>query len=108
MRMRKWAPTVALIALLVPAVAVPQTKTGQSGVYEELNLFGEAFERIRQDAVEPVTDGRLIETAIAGMLASLDPLSVYMTEAEYKASRTPQSEDTGSVGLVLTLDSGQL
>ena len=106
--MRKWVPTVALLGLLVPAAAFPQTKTGQSAVYEELNLFGEAFERIRQDAVEPVADARLIETAIAGMLASLDPQSVYLTEAEYKALQAPPGDDTGSTGLVVTLDSSQL
>jgi carboxyl-terminal processing protease len=106
--MRKWVPSVVLLALLAPAVAFSQAKNGKSGVYEELNLFGEAFERIRQDAVEPVADGRLIETAIAGMLASLDAQSVYLNEAEYKASQAQASDTDGSVGLVLTLDAGQL
>jgi carboxyl-terminal processing protease len=108
MRMRKWVPTVALFVLLAPTVAFPQATTNQSGVYEELNLFGEAFERIRQDAVEPVTDGHLIETAIAGMLAGLDPQSVYLNETEYKALQAQQKEETGSTGLVVTLDSSQL
>jgi carboxyl-terminal processing protease len=108
MRMRKWVPTLVLLALLAPTAALPQNKNTKSGVYEQLNLFGEAFERIRQDAVEPVGDRRLIETAIAGMLAGLDPHSVYLTETEYKALQTPSESDTGSVGLVLTLDNGQL
>ncbi len=108
--MRKWVPTLVLLALLAPASALPQTKSSKSGVYEQLNLFGEAFERIRQDAVEPVADRRLIETAIAGMLSGLDPHSVYLSEDEYKAQQTPAAGDSdiGSVGLVLTLDSGQL
>ena len=45
-----------MVVLLAPAAALPQTKSGKSGVYEQLNLFGEAFERIRHDAVEPVGD----------------------------------------------------
>jgi carboxyl-terminal processing protease len=114
--MRKWVPTLVLLvllALLAPAPALPQTQTAKSskgGVYEQLNLFGEAFERIRQDAVEPVADHRLIETAITGMLAGLDPHSVYLSEEEYKAQQAPVAGDgnVGSVGLVLTLDSGQL
>ena len=57
-----------MLVLLAPATALPQSKNTKSGVYEQLNLFGEAFERIRQDAVEPVADGKLIETAIAGMM----------------------------------------
>jgi len=91
-----------------PVAAFPQAKSGKSGVYEQLNLFGEAFERIRQDAVEPVADGRLIETAIAGMLSGLDPHSVYLSEAAYKALQEPPEGATGSIGLVVTLDAGQL
>ena len=140
MRMRKWVPTLVLLALLAPAVAFSQNKSApspapnpapaapapvpapgpavapgpaavansKSSVYEQLNLFGEAFERIRQDAVEPVGDRRLIETAITGMLASLDPGSAYLSEDEYKAQQTPSDPQTGSIGLVVTIQSGQL
>src|SRR5436190_4275053 len=99
--MRKWFFAAGLAAFLAPAVALPQSPTSpqppakadpakpeaakpeaakpdKSSVYEQLNLFSEAFERIRQDAVEPVADQKLIETAIAGMLSGLDPNSVYM------------------------------
>jgi carboxyl-terminal processing protease len=108
MRMRKWVPTLALLALLTPTAAFPQSKTAKGGVYEQLNLFGEAFERIRQDAVEPVADRKLIETAIAGMMSSLDPHCVYLSEAEYKAMQAPDQTATGSTGLVITLDGGQV
>ena len=74
------------------------------GVYEQLNLFGEAFERIRNDAVEPVGDSKLVRTAISGMLSGLDPRSVYLTEAEYKALQSKAPEDTAATGLVLTMD----
>ncbi len=84
------------------------TTSGKSSVYEQLNLFGEAFERIRQDAVEPVTDQKLIETAIAGMMASLDPNCVYLTEDEYKAQQQPSDQASGSTGLVVTIDGGAL
>ena len=50
--MRKTALAVVLIAFLAPTAALPQAKSGKGGVYEQLNLFGEAFERIRQDAVQ--------------------------------------------------------
>jgi len=106
--MRKWVPTLALLVLLVPAAAYPQSKNSKSGVYEQLNLFGEAFERIRQDAVEPVADRKLIETAIAGMMAALDPHCVYLSEAEYKALQSPGDTASGSTGLVITLDGGQV
>jgi carboxyl-terminal processing protease len=106
--MRKWVIGAALVAFLAPAAAFPQAKTGKSGVYDQLNLFGEAFERIRQDAVEPVSDGKLIQTAISGMLSGLDPHSVYLTENEYKALQNPPTDESASTGLVVTLDNGQL
>ena len=106
--MRKWVPTLVLVAFLAPHAALPQAKNTKSGVYEQLNLFGEAFERIRQDAVEPVGDRKLVETAISGMLASLDPNSVYLSEDEYKAQQSAAETQTGSIGLVVTIDAGQL
>jgi carboxyl-terminal processing protease len=106
--MRKSALVLALIVFFAPAAAVPQEKSANSGVFEELNLFDEAFERIRHDAVEPVGDKKLIQTAIAGMLAGLDPRSVYLSEAEYKALQAQTSGDSGSTGLVVTLDNGQV
>src|SRR3954468_1490889 len=113
--MRKSVLALALIAFAVPQMALtgtalPQTKAAKSsgsasgGVYEQLNLFGEAFERIRNDAVEPVGDSKLVRTAISGMLSGLDPRSVYLTEAEYKALQSKAPEDTALTGLVLTMD----
>src|SRR5712692_4980778 len=106
--MRKSAMAVALIVFLAPSAALPQTKSGNSAVYEQLNLFGEAFERIRHDAVESVADKKLIETAIAGMLNGLDPHSVYLNETEYKALLAPTAEGSASTGLVVTHDNGQV
>ena len=127
MSMRKPVPMprlvlFTLLVLLAPASAWPQATPAaaqsqpqspppppaKSSVYEQLNLFGEAFERIRQDSVEPVSDEKLIETAISGMLAGLDPNCVYLTEDEYKAKQAPADQSTGSTGLVVTIDAGQL
>ena len=113
--MSKSVLALALIAFAVPQMALtgtalPQTKAAKSsgsasgGVYEQLNLFGEAFERIRNDAVEPVGDSKLVRTAISGMLSGLDPRSVYLTEAEYKALQSKAPEDSATTGLVLTMD----
>ena len=106
--MRKSMMAVALIVFLAPVAALPQQKSGKSGVYEQLNLFGEAFERIRHDAVEPVGDSKLIETAIAGMLAGLGPHSVYLNETEYKALQNRSPEESATTGLVVTHDNGQV
>src|SRR5260370_29403997 len=107
--MRKSKIAVGLVVLLMPAAALPQAKSVKGGVYEQLNLFGEAFERIRHDAVESVADKKLIETAIAGMMAGLGPHSAYLNETEYKALQVrTSSEGGGSTGLVVTLNNGQV
>jgi carboxyl-terminal processing protease len=97
---------VAMIVCLAPAAGLAQQQKSDSsdntGVYEQLNLFGEALERIRHDAVDPVPDDRLVRTAIAGMLSSLDPHSVYLNETEYQALKQRTAKEGGSIGLVVT------
>jgi carboxyl-terminal processing protease len=110
---------IGLIAFLAPAAAWPQTdadtadspsttEAAGNGVYDQLNLFGEAFERIRHDAVDPVTDKKLVQTAIAGMLAGLDPHSVYLTQGQYQAIEAKTSETSASPGLVVTIDNSEV
>jgi len=93
---------------LVAGGVFAQQKTAKDNVYEELNLFDQAFERIRQDAVDPVTDAKLIGAAIAGMLSGLDPHSSFIDEAAFRASQTPANDDAATLGLAVTIDSGQL
>ena len=106
--MLRLVAAIVLSALLVPGAASAQAKSGKNGGYEQLSLFGEAFERIRQDAVEPVAEAKLIAAAIAGMLSGLDARSAYVSEAAFRASQAPANDDTASLGLVMTIENGQL
>ena len=106
--MRKLATALAVGVLLAAGPALPQAKSGKGGGYEQLNLFSEAYDRIRQDAVEPVAEGKLIGAAIAGMLSGLDARSAYISEAGYRAMQTAANEDQVGIGLVITLDNAQL
>jgi carboxyl-terminal processing protease len=105
--MRKLVTVLVLSVLLAQGAALAQVKSAKSGGYEQLNLFGEAFERIRQDAVEPVGEGKLIAAAIAGMLSGLDPRSAYISEAALK-EQSPANDNLPGLGLTMTIDSGQL
>src|SRR6516225_2739531 len=102
-------PIVILMTLPLFAGGVfAQQKASKDNVYEELNLFDQAFERIRQDAVDPVTDAKLIGSAIAGMLSGLDPHSSYIDAAAFKESQTPANDDAATLGLAVTIQNGQL
>jgi carboxyl-terminal processing protease len=106
--MFRLAAAIVVAVTLVPAMAFAQAKGSKASGYDQLSLFGEAFERIRQDAVEPVTEAKLIGAAIAGMLSGLDAHSVYISEAAVRASQTPSNNEAGTLGLVLTIGNGQL
>src|SRR5215831_14525869 len=100
---------VALVSTLVVGGGVfAQQKSGKDGVYEELNFFDEAYERIRQDSVDTVSDTKLIGAAVSGMLTGLDPRSSFLDEAQFKALQTPANETQAGVGMVVTIENGQL
>ena len=105
--MWKLVAAFAVSASLASGFALGQPK-GAKGGYEQLNLFGEAFDRIRQDAVEPVAETKLIGAAIAGMLSGLDARSAYIDEATFRAMQSPANDNLAGLGLVVTIDNGQL
>ena len=75
-------------------------------VYKYLNLFGEAFEKIKNNYVEPVNSKDLIESAIEGMLSSLDPHSSYLNNKELNELRVQTKGEFGGLGIEVTLENG--
>ena len=73
----------------------------ETNVYQQLNMFGEVYERIRREYVEEVDDKELIEAAIQGMLQSLDPHSSFMNSESFDDMQLKLVENL--VGLVLKL-----
>lgn len=72
--------------------------------YDELDLFAEVFTQVRELYVEPVSDQQLIEAAIDGMMAELDPHSRYLTPDEYAAMRDTTRGEYVGVGIELGVD----
>ncbi len=75
-------------------------------VYKYLNLFGEAFEKIKNNYVEDVSVKDLIESAIEGMLTSLDPHSTYLNTEELDELRVQTKGEFGGLGIEVTLENG--
>ena len=67
---------------LTDPLIAQETKRAKS-TYENLDLFGDIFERIRSSYVEEIDEEKLIESAISGMLTSLDPHSSYMAPEDF-------------------------
>jgi len=78
----------------------------ERSTYEYLNLFGDVFERVRRDYVEKVSDEKLIEAAISGMLQSLDPHSAYLNPDNYNDMKVDTSGEFGGLGIEVTMESG--
>ena len=78
----------------------------KSELYQQLNLFGDVLERMRRDYVEPVDEKTLMENAINGMLASLDPHSSYMNPKVYKDMQVQTRGEFGGLGIEVTMENG--
>ncbi|MCF6249776.1 MAG: S41 family peptidase [Methylococcaceae bacterium] len=74
--------------------------------YEELRMFTEVFGRIKRDYVEPVSDKKLLEDAIKGMLSGLDPHSAYLDTEQYKELREGTTGQFGGLGIEVTMENG--
>jgi len=73
---------------------------------DELRTFTEVFARIKSDYVEPVTDKKLLEDSIQGMLAGLDPHSAYLDADSFKDIRVETEGQFGGLGIEVTMENG--
>jgi carboxyl-terminal processing protease len=73
---------------------------------EDLRTFTEIFAKIKNDYVEPIEDKTLLENAIRGMLAGLDPHSAYLVPADYKELQAGTSGEFGGLGIEVGMEDG--
>jgi len=99
-----------IMGMLAPTqIAGPllaQEAANNSSVYEQLDLFGDIFERIRAGYVEDVNEKDLIEAAINGMLTSLDPHSSYLSADDAAAMQVQTRGEFGGLGIEVTQEEG--
>ena len=70
-------------------------------LYEKIDLFGEVLENIKKDYVDDVNQAEVTDSAINGVLQSLDPYSAYMSPELFKEMQTDTSGEFGGLGLSL-------
>jgi carboxyl-terminal processing protease len=81
-------------------------KAAAADTYRQLNLFGDVFERVRADYVEKPDDSKLVESAINGMLAGLDPHSSYMDPKSFRDMQVQTRGEFGGLGIEVTMEDG--
>ncbi|MCB1485366.1 MAG: PDZ domain-containing protein, partial [Hyphomicrobiaceae bacterium] len=82
------------------------TPSQNSELYRQLDLFGDVLERVRSDYVEKPDDTQLIESAINGMLSSLDPHSSYMSPKSFRDMQVQTRGEFGGLGIEVTMENG--
>jgi carboxyl-terminal processing protease len=83
-----------------------RAQAAASDTYKQLNLFGDVFERVRSDYVEKPDDGKLVETAVNGMLTALDPHSSYMDAKSFRDMQVQTRGEFGGLGIEVTMEDG--
>ena len=95
-----------ILATQVAGPLVAQEQERNRSVYQQLDLFGDVFERIRAQYVEEVAPEKLIEAAINGMLTSLDPHSGYLPPDDFDEMRSQTRGSFGGLGIEVTMEDG--
>jgi carboxyl-terminal processing protease len=83
-----------------------QAHAASADTYRKLSLFGDVFEKIRTDYVEPPDETKLIDAAINGMLASLDPHSSFMDPKAHREMQQQTRGEFGGLGIEVTMEDG--
>ncbi len=110
MRFATWksgcARGLAVAGVLYVLVAPAPGMAASSETYEQLELFGDIFERVRAQYVDEVDDGDLIESAINGMLRALDPHSTYLNAENFQEMQVNTRGSFGGLGIEVTMENG--
>jgi carboxyl-terminal processing protease len=97
---------ISALSILFPSVGFAESEENRKQVYEQLNLFGEVFDRVRSTHVEEVTTQDLIRAAIDGMLSSLDPHSGYLPPDSFQDMQVDTKGAFGGLGIEVTQEDG--
>ncbi|TCZ53163.1 S41 family peptidase [Roseicella aquatilis] len=113
--MKRRVGTVAAVAgafaaglVVGPMVAAVAQDGGRADTYRLLNLFGDVFERVRAEYVEPINDRDAVENAINGMLTGLDPHSSYLNQRSYRDMQVQTRGEFGGLGIEVTQENGYI
>jgi len=99
-------PVMRAAGPIVGLAHAEDTADSHQETYHLLTLFGEVFERVRADYVQPVDDRELVDNALNGMVSSLDPHSSYMDAKQYADMQIQTKGEFGGLGLQVTSDGG--
>ena len=95
-----------IIFNIVIFLSLTSVSYSNNEIYEKIDLFGEVLEKIKKDYVEDVNQSKMIDSAINGVLQSLDPYSAYMSPELFKEMQTSTRGEFGGLGIEIGMEAG--
>ena len=92
--------------LLIFSFFVSKAYSSENDIYKKIDLFGEVLEKINKEYVDEVNQSESMDSAINGLLQSLDPYSAYMSPEIFNEMQTETSGEFGGLGIEVGMESG--
>ena len=92
--------------ILLNLFSFPLVNSSEQNIYEKIDLFGEVLEKINKEYVEEINQSESMDSAINGLLQSLDPYSAYMSPEIFNEMQTETSGKFGGLGIEVSMESG--
>ncbi len=97
---------IFIIIFLINLVFFPSVNSSESDIYQKIDLFGEVLEKINKEYVDEIDQSESMDSAINGLLQSLDPYSSYMSPEIFNEMQTETSGKFGGLGIEVSMESG--
>ena len=95
-----------IIITLLNLFFFPLVNSSEQNIYEKIDLFGEVLEKINKEYVDEINQSESMDSAINGLLQSLDPYSAYMSPEVFNEMQTETSGKFGGLGIEVSMESG--
>ena len=103
--MKKYLFNIFLIFMVFSNINL-YSNTNSDKLYEKIDLFGEVLEKIREEYVDEIDQADVMDSAINGVLQSLDPYSAYMSPELFKSMQTESKGEFGGLGIEIGMEAG--
>tara|TARA_B100000963_G_scaffold272085_1_gene240281 strand:+ start:1248 stop:2384 length:1137 start_codon:yes stop_codon:yes gene_type:complete len=95
-----------IIIIVLNLFSFPLVNSSEQNIYEKIDLFGEVLEKINKEYVDEINQSESMDSAINGLLQSLDPYSAYMSPEIFNEMQTETSGKFGGLGIEVSMESG--
>ena len=91
------------VILLIYIISIKSVFSLDNDIYKKIDLFGEVLEKINQEYVDEINQSESMDSAIDGLLRSLDPYSTYMSPEVFNEMQTETSGEFGGLGIEVAM-----